>query len=115
VKARKAYGRYTAGIGVLTRDNHLIARAVIRSEFRTEADLFDRISGGSGAVGLKAVAPTGIEAIAVTIDGMEQSVSILGEKLQVQRIDAAVDDFTTPGRPIAMISNVRVRYVPAER
>jgi hypothetical protein len=39
-------------------------------------------------------------------------VSILGEKLSVVRIDA-VDNFTTVGRPIAVISNVRVTYTPA--
>ena len=39
---------------------------------------------------------------------MEQGVSILGEKLSVIRVDGK-DDFTTPGRPIAVISNVMHR------
>lgn len=112
VKARKAFSRYTARIGVLTLDNHVIAQAAIRSEFRTEADLFDRISGGGGAIGLKAVAPTGVEAITLTIDEAEQGVSILGEQLEVER-SQGVDTFRSPGRPAALISNVRVQYVPA--
>jgi len=111
VKARKAYARYTTSIGVLTMNNDLVSRAAIQSEFRTEGDLFDRISGGGGASGLKAVAPTGSEAIAIVIPEGERSVSIMGEKLLVERIDA-IDEFTTSGRPIAVISNVRVRYVP---
>jgi hypothetical protein len=111
VKAKKAYTRYTARIGVLTMNNFLITRAAIASEFRTEADLYDRISGGSGPDGLKAVAPTGIEAIEVVIPEENQSVSILGERLAVVRVEDA-DTFTTTGRPIALISNVRVEYTP---
>ena len=87
VKAKKAYSRYTATIGVLTMNNDLLSRAVVFNEFRTATDLVDRISGGSGPAGLKAVAPTGSEAISITIPAEEQSVSILGEKLSVVRID----------------------------
>ena len=54
-------------------NNDLLSRAVILNEFRTEADLFDRISGGSGPGGLKAVAPTGIEAIEVVIPEKHQA------------------------------------------
>jgi hypothetical protein len=112
VKARRAYSRYMAGIGVLTLDNYLLTRAAILSEFRTEADLFDRITGGGGPLGLKAVAPTGIEEISVTVPEEHTGVSILGERLLVERLEGA-DTFTTPGRPIALISNVRVEYTPA--
>jgi len=111
VKAKKAYSQYTARIGVLTMNNYLITRAAIASEFRTEADLFDRISGGGAPGGLKAVAPTGIEAIEVEIPAENQSVSILGERLSVVRLDDT-DTFTATGRPIALISNVRVEYTP---
>jgi len=111
VKSKKAYSRYIARIGVLTMNNFLITRAAIANEFRTEADLYDRISGGSGPGGLKAVAPTGIEAVEVIVPEENQSVSILGERLSVVRIDDA-DTFTATGRPIALISNVRVEYTP---
>ena len=63
VKTKKAFRQYTATIGVLTMDNTLIDRAVIQSEFRSEADLFDRIAGGVGPGGVKAVAPSGTEFI----------------------------------------------------
>jgi hypothetical protein len=112
VKARRGYRRYTATIGVLTADNTLISRAIILNEFRTERDLVDRVSGGAGPGGVKAVAPTGTEPISITIPAEEESVSILGEKLSVLRIDGT-DNFFAPGRPIAVISNARIEYRPA--
>jgi hypothetical protein len=39
-------------------------------------------------------------------------VSILGEKLAVERLDG-VDSFTLPGQPVAIISNVTLEYRPA--
>jgi hypothetical protein len=86
----------------------------VQSEFRTAADLVDRIGGGSGPGGLKAVAPTGTEpiVIVVTEDDAKEGVSILGETLSVVRVDGQ-DNFTAPGRPIAVISNVMLEYRPA--
>jgi hypothetical protein len=112
VKTNRGYRRYTATIGVLTMDNTLLTRAIIQNEFRTAADLFDRVSGGAGPGGVKAVAPTGSESIVVTIPAGEKAVSILGEKLLVVRPDAN-DTFNVPGRPIAIISNVTLEYRPA--
>jgi len=112
IRTNKAYRRYTASIGVLTMDNTLISRAVVQSEFRTAGDLVDRISGGAGPGGVKAVAPTGAEPIAITIPAGEDKVSILGEKLAVERLDG-VDNFTLPGQPVAIISNVMLEYRPA--
>jgi hypothetical protein len=112
IKANRAYRHYTATIGVLTADNTLLTRAVVQSEFRTAADLLDRISGGAGPGGVKAVAPTGTEPITVMIPAPEESISILGEKLTIVRPDGT-DNFSTPGRPIAIISNVTLEYRPA--
>ncbi len=107
----RAFRRYTASIGVLAMDNTLLSRAVIHSEVRTAADLFDRVAGGTGAGGVKAVAPTGAEAIVITIPAEETRVSILGERLTEERADG-VDTFTASGRPIAVISNVTIQYRP---
>lgn len=112
VKANRGFRGYTATIGVLTADNTLISRAIVQSEFRTERDLAERVGGGAGPGGVKAVAPTGTESIRVTIPAREESVSILGEKLSVQRVDGT-DNFSAPGRPIAVISNVTLQYRPA--
>lgn len=113
-KSNRAYSRYTASIGVLALDNTLLSRFFVQNEFRTAADLVDRIGGGSGPGGLKAVAPTGTEpiVIVVTEDDAKDGVSILGEKLSVVRVDGS-DNFTAPGRPIAVISNVMLEYRPA--
>ena len=111
VKARKAYARLTATIGIMTMDNTLITRAVVQSEFRSAADLVDRIGGGAGPGGLKAVAPTGLEPIRVELPQDVTQVSVMGEKLAARRVDAD-ELFTGPGRPIALISNVKVEYVP---
>ncbi|MBY0496790.1 MAG: hypothetical protein K2Y23_21485 [Cyanobacteria bacterium] len=112
VKSKQAYRKYTATVGVLTMDNTLVDRAVIQSEFRTEHDLFDRIGGGAGPGGVKAVAPIGSEFIQMELpEDVGEQVSILGEKLSVMRPDG-VDNFSSPGRPIATISNVMLEYRP---
>jgi hypothetical protein len=84
----------------------------VQSEFRAASDLVDRIGGGAGPGGVKAVAPTGSEPISIEIPDMENRVSILGEKLAVERLDG-VDNFTLPGQPVAIISNVMLQYRPA--
>ena len=62
------------------------------------------VTGGAGPGGVKAVAPTGIEPITITIPEPETRVSILGEKLTVERIDGTAT-YSTSGRPIAIVSN----------
>ncbi|HEY6212467.1 MAG TPA: hypothetical protein VIW45_09290 [Vicinamibacterales bacterium] len=111
VRAKRAYARYTATVGVLTMDNTLISRAVVQNEFRTAADLVDRVGGGAGG-GVKAVAPTGSESITISIPETENEVSILGEKLTVERQDGSAT-YTQPGRPVADVSNVMIEYRPA--
>jgi hypothetical protein len=114
VKLKQAYRKYTATIGVLTMDNTLVSRAVIQSEFRTEKDLFDRIGGGAGPGGMKAVAPIGDEFITIELpEDVQDQVSILGEKLHVMRPDGVTDSYTSAGRPIATISNVMLEFRPA--
>lgn len=113
VKQQQAYRKHTATIGVMSMDNTLIDRATVQSEFRTEKDLFDRISGGAGPGGMKAVAPIGSEFITVELPAaVVDQVSVMGEKLSVVRPDAT-DNFTATGRPIATISNVMLEFTPA--
>jgi hypothetical protein len=111
VKAHRAYARYTATVGLLTMDNTLVSRAVVQSEFRTPADLVDRVGGGAGPGGAKAVAPTGTERITIVIPQAENQVSLLGEKLTVERLDGSAT-YTQAGRPIAVVSNVMLEYRP---
>ncbi len=112
VKAKQAYRKYTATVGVLLMDNTLIDRAVVQNEFRTAKDLFDRIAGGAAPGGVKAVAPTGSEFITVQLpDDVVEHVSILGEKLSVVGPDGT-DNYSAAGRPIATISNVMLEFRP---
>jgi hypothetical protein len=113
VRAKRAYTKYTAVIGALTMDNTLISRAIVQSEFRTAADLVDRVGGGAGPAGVKAVAPTGTEPIVMTIAEADTQVSLLGEKLTVETMTGQPATFAQPGRPIAVVSNVMVEYRPA--
>lgn len=111
VRARRAYASYTAVIGLLTMEGELIERAAVQSEFFAERDLFDRIEGGAGPRGLKAVAPLGAEQVRIPVDATTTQVSVLGEKLTVVRRDSTAT-YTVVGTPIASISDVKVQYRP---
>lgn len=112
VARKTAYRHYTATIGVLLADGTLVDRAVIDSEVRSDKDLFDRIGGGAGPGGVKAVAPAGSEFVQFTLPETALEASVLGEKLTMVRPDGT-DQFTAPGRPVATISNVMIEYRPA--
>jgi len=111
VKAGRAYANYTATIGVLTMDGTLLARGVVRSEFRTAKDLFERIGGGAGPKGMKAVAPVGVERISIDVPEDVNEVSLLGEKMTVLSMNGT-ETFTSLQRPIAVVSNLNVDYQP---
>src|SRR5688572_32836704 len=113
-KTPRGFRRYTALIGLLASDNTPLGRAVVHGEFRTAKDLFDRITGGSGPAGVKAVAPIGVEPVTIVIPADEptESISIVGLRLTEGRVDGT-DVFQASGRPIAIISNVMLEYRPA--
>lgn len=113
IRANRAYRRYTATIGALTLNNDPLSMFVVQSEFRTATDLVDRVSGGAGPGGVKAVAPTGTESVSLVLPQTTIEVSIVGLRLAVVRPDGPDETFTVPGRPIAVISNVTVEYRPA--
>jgi len=108
----KGYARYRAVIGVLSTKGELIERAAVEGEFRSAKDLFDRIGGGAGPGGVKAVAPVGDEAIYLTIPAGIDSVSLLGEMLDAIT-PAGHETVVMPGRPVAIVSNLLVEYKPA--
>jgi hypothetical protein len=113
VRMKRGFASYTATIGVLTLDNTLLTRAVVASEFRNQDDLVDRIAGGAGPGGVKAVAPVGTEAISIQVAAGVTDVSLLGEKLTMVRADGVPANYAAPGRPIAIVSNAAVEYTPA--
>lgn len=108
-RAGRAYAQYEAQIAVATMAGEIITRGVVLTEFRVAGDLIDRVSGDAGV--LKAVAPTGVERVYVTLpDGIER-VAIVGQRLVVLRADGA-EIFDTVGRPIAALSNATLSYEP---
>ena len=109
-KAGRAYSKYSAVVGVLTLKGELLGRGAVQSEFRTVKDLFERIAGGAGPTGMKAVAPIGNEAIYITIPQAVPQVSLLGELLEA--MTSIGKETATPGRPVAIVSNVMVEYRP---
>lgn len=112
VESGRGYTRATATIGALGMDGSLLSRAVVQTEFRTAANLFDRVAAGAGVAGVKAVAPLGLEPVIVEVPESAAAVSLLGEKLVAVRGDGT-ETVVGPGRPVAVISNVRLQYRPA--
>ena len=111
IRAGHGFARYTAIVAVLSMKGDLLGRGAVQTEFRTAQDLYDRVSGGAGPGGVKAVAPLGKESINVTVPAGTDVVSVLGEVLDATTI--AGHETATPGRTVAIISNVRVEYRPA--
>ena len=110
VKVGRGFASYTAVIGILTMKGELLGRGAAASEFRTAKDLFERIGGGAGPGGVKAVAPIGSETVTTTIPAGVTQVSLLGEILDA--LTAVGRESASPGRPVAVVSNVRVEYRP---
>ncbi|MEN3338897.1 MAG: hypothetical protein V7647_2573 [Acidobacteriota bacterium] len=111
IRAGHGFAKYTAVVAVLSMKGELLGRGAVQTEFRTAQDLYDRVSGGAGPGGVKAVAPLGRESISVSIPAGTDAVSVLGEVLDATT--AAGHETATPGRTVAIISNVRVEYRPA--
>lgn len=111
VRSGRGYAKYTAVVAALTMKSELLDRGAVQSEFRTAKDLYERIAGGAGPGGVKAVAPLGLEQITIAIPAGVEQVSLLGEVLDATT--SAGHETATPGRTVAVISNVRVEYRPA--
>ena len=106
-----AYTQYVASIAVATLEGEVVARGAVLSEFRSAADLVDRIGGGAGPLGIKAIAPLGSERVFVTLPAGLDQLSIVGQSLEVVRSDSR-DTFRSVGRPIAVLSDALVSYRP---
>ena len=111
VRTRRAYAAYTAEVAIASMEGDVLARRFIKTEFRSVNDLVDRVTGGAGPQGVKAIAPSGIERVFVTVPAEFDEVVIVGQGLEVLRLDSR-DNFRANGRPIAVVSDVRVEYQP---
>ena len=105
------FARHEAIVSVVRPTGSVISKAAVVREFRSIDDLFDQIGGGANPGGVKAVAPGQGEPVRVTIPTGLTSVGIVGARLAVlMRTNQEV--FDTPGRPVAIVSNVRLEYRP---
>ena len=112
VPAILAYARHEAVVGVIQPTGDVIGRAAVVREFRTASDLFDQIGGGSRPGGVKAVAPGVAEAVRFTIPAGVSTVGVVGVRLKVLT-RSGEETFEAPGRPVAIVSNLRIKYTPA--
>jgi hypothetical protein len=106
------FARHEAVISVIQPTGEVIGRAAVVREFRSPADLFDQIGGGSRPGGVKAVAPGPAEAVRFAIPSGVSTIGVVGVQLRVLT-RAGEEMFEAPGRPVAIVSNLRVQYTPA--
>lgn len=106
-----AFTRHVAVVGVIRQTGDLIGRAAVSRDYRTPTDLFDRIAGLARGSAPKGVAPGAPMPSQIAIPAGISVIGIVGSRLEEWRA-AGRGAFDTPGRPIAIVSNVRVDYTP---
>ena len=111
-RSGRAYTRALATIVAAGPDGTILQRNAVLSEFRTAADLVERIAGGAGPGGVKAVAPVGTEKVVIEVPESYDAVALVGETLSITRVDGN-ETVQAPGRPIAVVSNAQIQYQPA--
>lgn len=104
----RGYARYLATAAVASAEE-VLARPVVLAEFHGAPDLVDRVRGGAGPGGVKAVAPVGAERIRVIVPSDVTEIHIVGLELEVRRFDGEETE-TERGRAIALVSGVHVDY-----
>lgn len=98
-------------VAVVDKDGKILDHAAVRGELRTEADLFDRLTGATGR-GSIAAAPGRPVRIRISVPATAPFVSIVGLRLEVQ-LPAKFERIETVGRPIGLASNFEITYTPA--
>ena len=111
VQQTQAYARNVSTVAVLNPKGEVIGRGAAVSEFRSAADLFDRIGGGALPGGVKAIAPGVATAIDIVIPAAVGTIAIVGTRLEVTT-RLGTQAYDTPGRPVAIVSNLRIDYTP---
>lgn len=107
------FARASALVAVLDGNSaRVIDRAAVVSELHRELDLFDRIIG-TGPGGTKTIAPGRAQPVTLKIPAATASLSIVGIRVELTTKDGT-EVFSSPGRPIAIVSNLRLEYTPAK-
>lgn len=107
----EAFERHVAVVAIVGPTGVVIDRAAVGREFRTVQDLFDRVTGGGRQAGVKGVAPGPPEAVRIVIPEDVNAIGIVGVRLEL--LTPTLDEtFDAPGRPVAIVSNFRIEYIP---
>lgn len=106
-----AFARHVAVASIIRSTGDVIEQVAVSRDFRTAADLFDRIGGAARGDKPLTTAPGEPIAVRVSIPTGLTSVGIVGARLEETRA-AGKAAYDTPGRPIAIVSNIRVEYTP---
>ena len=109
--AVQSFTRHTAVVAVVRPTGEVIERAAVSREYRSVADLFDRIGGTGRGSPPKVVAPGQAQAVRIEIPAGVTAVGIVGTRLEEWRVTGR-GAFDNPNKPIAMVSNLRLEYVP---
>ena len=116
MRAGRGFAKYTAVVAVLTMAGDLLGRGAVQSEFRSAKDLYDRVSGGAGPGGVKAVAPIGNESVIVTIPAGRCSRSACWARFSSRRRRPAARWPRRDGRWPSSATCRRAKYrVPGRR
>ena len=106
-----AFARHVAVIAIISQAGDVIERATVTAEFRKPADLFDLIAGATPAA-VKAIGPGKAESYTITVPANVTSVGLIGLWLDATTARGR-ELFDTPGRPVALVSGIKVEYTPA--
>jgi hypothetical protein len=112
VEPSQAFTRHTAVVAIIRQTGEVIDRGAVSRDYRTPADLFDRIAGSGRSGAPKADAPGAPQPIKVTIPAGLATIGIVGTRLEEWRALSGRGAYDEPGRAIAIVSNVRVEYTP---
>ena len=106
----QAFTSHVAVVAVIKSTGEFIERTAVSREYRTVADLFDRIGGPVRGSAPKNIAPGQPQPVRVTIPAGITGIGIVGTRIEEWR---AAGRFTYDNpRPIAIVSNWRIEYTP---
>ena len=106
----QAFTSHAAVVAVIRSTGEFIERTAVSREYRSAADLFDRIAGPARGTAPKNIAPGQPQPVRVTIPAGITGIGIVGTRLEEWR--AAGRGTYDNQRPIAIVSNWRIEYTP---
>lgn len=103
--AAQAFSSETAIVAIVRSTGDVIERAAVSREYRTAADVFDRLAGAN------ATAPGPAVPVRIVIPAGVTSIGLVGVRLEEWKATGR-GAFATPKRSIALASNFRLEFTP---